>query len=63
VDTRRKKHHIPVAFRVMQAFLDVGFVLREDVIKHQWKMKRIMNRSLLRVLCRKRYSGPMAFEY
>jgi hypothetical protein len=34
-----KKHHIPVAFRVLQAFLDVGFILREDVIKHQWKMK------------------------
>ncbi len=38
-DTRRRKHHIPIAFRVMQAFLDAGFILREDVIKHQWKMK------------------------
>jgi len=38
-DTRRKKHHVPIAFRVMQAFLDAGFVLREDIIKLQWKMK------------------------
>ncbi len=38
-DTRRHKHHVPIAFRVMQAFLDVGFILREDVIKHQWNTK------------------------
>lgn len=23
----------------MQAFLDVGFILREDVVKYQWKTK------------------------
>lgn len=38
-DTRRRRHHVPVAFRVMQAFLDVGFILREDIVKHQWKTK------------------------
>ncbi len=38
-DTRRLKHHVPIAFRVLQAFLDVGFILREDIIKRQWKMK------------------------
>ena len=38
-DTRRKKHHVPIAFRVMQAFLQSGFVLREDIIKIQWNMK------------------------
>ncbi len=46
-DTRRHKHYVPIAFRVMQAFLDVGFILREDIIKLQhhmmgtipWKMK------------------------
>ncbi|MHA2068967.1 MAG: DNA methyltransferase [Candidatus Thorarchaeota archaeon] len=38
-DTRRKKHHVPIAIRVMQTFLDAGFVLREDIIKHQWKTK------------------------
>jgi len=38
-DTRRYRHHVPIAFRVMQAFLDVGFILREDIIKCQWKTK------------------------
>ena len=38
-DTRRKKHHVPIAFRVMQAFLDVGFILKEDIVKHQWRCK------------------------
>jgi len=38
-DTRRHRHHVPIAFRVMQAFLDVGFILREDVVKYQWKTK------------------------
>ncbi len=38
-DTRRKKYYIPLAFRVMQVFLDVGFSLKEDVIKHQWNCK------------------------
>ncbi len=38
-DTRREKHHVPIAFRVMQAFLDVGFILKEDIIKKQWRCK------------------------
>ncbi len=38
-DTRRRKHHVPISFRVLQAFLDMGFILREDIIKRQWKMK------------------------
>lgn len=38
-DTRMHRHHVPIAFRVMQEFLDVGFVLKEDVVKIQWKMK------------------------
>ena len=38
-DTRRHRHFIPISARVMQAFLEVGFVLREDVTKIQWKMK------------------------
>jgi hypothetical protein len=38
-DTRRHKHFVPIAPRVLQAFLDVGFILREDVTKLQWKMK------------------------
>jgi DNA modification methylase len=38
-DTRRHKHFIPITPKVLQAFLDAGFILREDVIKMQWKMK------------------------
>ncbi|MEM2796569.1 MAG: DNA methyltransferase [Candidatus Hadarchaeales archaeon] len=38
-DTRKHKHFVPIAARVLQAFLDVGFILREDIIKMQWKMK------------------------
>lgn len=38
-DTRRYKHYVPIAFRVMQAFLQTGFILKEDVIKHQWRCK------------------------
>jgi DNA modification methylase len=38
-DTRKHKHFIPITTRVLQSFLDVGFILREDIIKLQWKMK------------------------
>jgi len=38
-DTRRHKHYVPLAARVLEQFLDAGFVLREDVIKLQHKMK------------------------
>jgi len=38
-DTRKHKHYVPIANRVMLEFLDVGFVLKEDIIKLQWKMK------------------------
>ena len=39
-DTRRRRHYVPIAFRVMQQFLDVGFILREDIIKCQWNVKK-----------------------
>ncbi len=35
-DTRRNKHYLTIAFRVMQAFLEAGFILKEDIIKAQW---------------------------
>ena len=35
-DTRRSKHYTPIAFRVMQAFMEAGFILKEDIIKAQW---------------------------
>jgi DNA modification methylase len=38
-DTRRHRHYVPIAFRVMQQFLEVGFILREDIIKIQWNTK------------------------
>ncbi len=39
-DTRKHRHYVPIAFRVLQQFLDVGFILREDIIKCQWNVKR-----------------------
>ena len=38
-DTRRKTYFTPIAYRVMQNFVDVGFKLKEDIIKHQWNCK------------------------
>lgn len=38
-DTRKHRHHVPISFEVMQAFLDAGFIIREDIIKSQWKTK------------------------
>lgn len=38
-DTRRHKHFVPITPRILQSFLDAGFILREDIIKMQWKMK------------------------
>jgi DNA modification methylase len=38
-DTRRHQHYIPIAARVLQVFLEAGFILREDIIKLQWKTK------------------------
>ncbi len=38
-DTRKAKHFVPLAFRVMQRFLQVGFVLKEDIIKVQHHCK------------------------
>ncbi|MGC8547652.1 MAG: DNA methyltransferase [Candidatus Micrarchaeia archaeon] len=38
-DTRRHKHQVPISFRVMQVFLDAGFVLKESIIKVQHNTK------------------------
>ncbi|VVB53754.1 Modification methylase MjaII [uncultured archaeon] len=38
-DTRRHKHYIPVSVRVLSAFLEAGFILKEDVTKQQWNVK------------------------
>ena len=42
-DTRKHKHYVPLAFRVVQTFLEVGFIL-EDIIKLQWNMKTTRER-------------------
>lgn len=34
-DTRRNKFYIPLAYKVMERFLRVGFTLREDIVKVQ----------------------------
>ncbi|MDD5770175.1 MAG: DNA methyltransferase [Candidatus Gracilibacteria bacterium] len=38
-DTRRNKLYQPLAFKVMERFLKVGFVLKEDIIKEQHNCK------------------------
>jgi DNA modification methylase len=38
-DTRREKMYQPLAYKVMQRFLKVGFKLKEDIIKHQHNCK------------------------
>ena len=38
-DTRRNKMYQPMAYKVMQKFLDVGFELKEDIIKQQHNCK------------------------
>ncbi len=38
-DTRRKKLYQPLAYKVMQKFLDAGFLLKEDIIKKQYNCK------------------------
>lgn len=43
-DTRKHKHYVPISYRVLQQFLDSGFVLREDIIKRQWKTKTTRER-------------------
>lgn len=38
-DTRMYKHYIPVSYYVLKVFLSAGFILKEEVIKIQHKMK------------------------
>ncbi len=43
-DTRKHKHYIPINVRVLEAVLETGFILREDIIKQQWRMKSTRER-------------------
>jgi len=38
-DTRIHKHYVPISHYVLEVFLDVGFALKEEVVKIQHKMK------------------------
>lgn len=38
-DTRRNKMYQPLAYRVMEKFLEAGFMLKEDIIKRQFNCK------------------------
>lgn len=38
-DTRRNKHMVPLGFKVMQTFIDAGFLLKETIIKEQHNCK------------------------
>jgi DNA modification methylase len=38
-DTRVKRHYVPITHYALMTLLDVGFVLKEEVIKIQHKMK------------------------
>ncbi|MDR2410897.1 MAG: methyltransferase domain-containing protein [Bacteroidales bacterium] len=38
-DTRRRKHYVPFAYRIMDLFLSEGFILKEDIIKTQHNCK------------------------
>jgi DNA modification methylase len=54
-DTRKGKHFVPLAFNVMQRFLKIGFVLKEDIIKVQhnctttghWRTKALQEKFYL----------------
>lgn len=43
-DTHRHKHYVPIAFRVLEIFLDAGFILKENVIKRQWHTETMRGR-------------------
>ena len=38
-DTRTRKHYVPITHHILQVLLKVGFILKEEVVKIQHKMK------------------------
>ena len=61
-DTRINKHYVPISHYVLQVFLDAGFILKEEVIKIQHKMKttrevwnRLRNKDFLLIYHEKLY--------
>lgn len=43
-DTHRHRHYVPISYRVLETFLDAGFILREDAIKMQWHTETMRGR-------------------
>jgi DNA modification methylase len=43
-DTRKHLHYVPISMMVLRKFLEAGFILKEDVIKLQWKTKTTRER-------------------
>jgi len=43
-DTHKHKHYVPISYRVLEVFLNEGFILREDVIKEQWHTQTMRGR-------------------
>ncbi|MEM0378529.1 MAG: DNA methyltransferase [Thermosphaera sp.] len=39
-DTRLRKHYVPISYHVLRTLLDAGFILKEEVIKIQHRMKK-----------------------
>jgi hypothetical protein len=43
-DTRKHLHYVPISARLLEVFLNTGFILKEDIIKLQWKTKTTRER-------------------
>lgn len=43
-DTHKHKHYVPISYRVLETFLNNGFILREDIIKEQWHTQTMRGR-------------------
>lgn len=61
-DTRARRHYIPITYYVLQALLKAGFILKEEVVKIQHKMKttrekwaKLRNRDFLLIYHEKLY--------
>ena len=38
-DTRKYRHYVPISHYVLDIFMNAGFILKEEIIKLQWKTK------------------------
>jgi DNA modification methylase len=43
-DTHKHKHYVPISYRLLEVFLNQGFILREDIIKEQWHTQTMRGR-------------------